>query len=412
MNYSRVKGIEEIISLIKRIPKTPDNEKTLSIPIVEILQLSTRAINILSQAGIKILSDFLLINPEKLCTARNIGDKTICEIREAVEAQLASATNANIKKRFLKKEVQSMDVKADKLSISKAEISEEEGCNENRPNLCTIGCSVKHPTWGIGVIRDYCGKKGDEKITVDFQDIGLKKLAVKFANLENIATVNGIVRTDDHFETPASEESTLKELKESEEPLSEKLNGLKNITFDEKLSNVPIEKLGLTTRSFNALKRAGCTTTRDIVDILQRKKIASIGRISTIDIKNAIGMIQTYSQPVNENPSDILHTDRHFETPALKEPTFEELSFDENLLNMPIEELDLTERSFSALQRAGCKTIRDIVDFGLDTFKRKKVKNLGRKSIANIKNAILTVGARTQSIKEKSFSEAIESISI
>ncbi len=103
MNYSRVKGIEEIISLIKRIPKTPDNEKTLSIPIVEILQLSTRAINILSQAGIKILSDFLLINPEKLCTARNIGDKTICEIREAVEAQLASATNANIKKRFLKK---------------------------------------------------------------------------------------------------------------------------------------------------------------------------------------------------------------------------------------------------------------------------------------------------------------------
>jgi len=307
-----------------------------------------------------------------------------------------------------------MDGKANKPSISKTVISKEEGCYENQPNLYAVGCLVKHPTWGVGVIRDCFGKKGDVKIIVDFQDIGPKKLAAKFANLENITTINSIVRADDHFEKSALEESTFEELKESEEPLSEKLNGLKGFTFDERLTNMPIEKLGLTKRIFNALKRAGCRTTRDIVDILQRNKIANIGRMSTIDIKNiknAIGMIQTYSQPVNEISADIVHKDRHFETPALKEPTFEEsvkASFDENSLNTLIEELDLTVRAFNVLKRNDFKTIGNIMDFGFAALLRKT--KLGRKSIANIKHAILMVKTQTQSINEISFSESIEHI--
>ena len=87
MTYSKTKRIEETISLIRGITKTPGSEKLLSIPIVDMLQLSTRTVNILSQAGIKLLCDLLLINPEKVYTAKNIGHKTICEIREAVEAQ-------------------------------------------------------------------------------------------------------------------------------------------------------------------------------------------------------------------------------------------------------------------------------------------------------------------------------------
>lgn len=124
-------------------------------------------------------------------------------------------------------------------------------------------------------------------------------------------------------------------------------------------------------------------------------------------------MIQTCSQPVNEIPSDIVHTNRHFETPALKEPTFEELvkaSFDENLLNTPIEELDLTVRAFNGLKVAGLNTIKDIINCRLDTLQRKRITNLGRKSIGVIKKAILTMQTQTKSKNEMSFTEAVESI--
>lgn len=49
-----------------------------------------------------------------------------------------------------------------------------------------VGCRVKHPSWGIGVVRDCCEEGNDTKLTVNFPGIGLKRLAVKYANLERI----------------------------------------------------------------------------------------------------------------------------------------------------------------------------------------------------------------------------------
>lgn len=49
-----------------------------------------------------------------------------------------------------------------------------------------VGCKVKHPSWGIGIVRD-CEEDGDNtKITVSFAGVGLKRLIAKFANLERI----------------------------------------------------------------------------------------------------------------------------------------------------------------------------------------------------------------------------------
>lgn len=50
----------------------------------------------------------------------------------------------------------------------------------------SAGSRVKHPMWGVGVVRDCYGDGDDQKITVNFPNIGLKRLAVKFANLEKI----------------------------------------------------------------------------------------------------------------------------------------------------------------------------------------------------------------------------------
>jgi DNA helicase-2/ATP-dependent DNA helicase PcrA len=50
----------------------------------------------------------------------------------------------------------------------------------------SIGARVKHPKWGIGVVRDFTGSGDDQKVTVNFPAIGVKRLALKFANLEKV----------------------------------------------------------------------------------------------------------------------------------------------------------------------------------------------------------------------------------
>lgn len=49
-----------------------------------------------------------------------------------------------------------------------------------------VGARVKHPKWGVGVVRDCYGDGEEQKITVNFPVIGVKRLALKFANLERI----------------------------------------------------------------------------------------------------------------------------------------------------------------------------------------------------------------------------------
>lgn len=50
----------------------------------------------------------------------------------------------------------------------------------------TAGCRVRHPIWGIGVVRDCYGDGDEQKVTVNFPNIGVKRLLVKYANLEKI----------------------------------------------------------------------------------------------------------------------------------------------------------------------------------------------------------------------------------
>jgi DNA helicase-2/ATP-dependent DNA helicase PcrA len=50
----------------------------------------------------------------------------------------------------------------------------------------STGCRVKHPVWGIGVIRDCYGNGDDQKVMVNFPNIGLKRLSLRLANLTKI----------------------------------------------------------------------------------------------------------------------------------------------------------------------------------------------------------------------------------
>jgi len=50
----------------------------------------------------------------------------------------------------------------------------------------SAGCRVKHPVWGVGVVRDCYGDGEDQKVMVNFPQIGMKRLSLKLANLTKI----------------------------------------------------------------------------------------------------------------------------------------------------------------------------------------------------------------------------------
>ncbi len=48
------------------------------------------------------------------------------------------------------------------------------------------GVRVKHPKWGLGVVRDCYGDCDDPRVMVNFSSVGVKRLSLKFANLEKL----------------------------------------------------------------------------------------------------------------------------------------------------------------------------------------------------------------------------------
>jgi DNA-directed RNA polymerase subunit alpha len=70
----------------------------------------------------------------------------------------------------------------------------------------------------------------------------------------------------------------------------------------------------------------------------------------------------------------------------------------EKVLEMTIEELDLSVRSFNCLKRAGINTVEDLVDKTEDEM--MKVRNLGRKSLEEVMNKLNAMGLSLQKNEE------------
>ena len=62
----------------------------------------------------------------------------------------------------------------------------------------------------------------------------------------------------------------------------------------------------------------------------------------------------------------------------------------EKVLEMTIEELDLSVRSFNCLKRAGINTVEDLI--GKSEEDMMKVRNLGRKSLEEVINKLNGLG--------------------
>ena len=62
----------------------------------------------------------------------------------------------------------------------------------------------------------------------------------------------------------------------------------------------------------------------------------------------------------------------------------------ERLLEMTIEELDLSVRSYNCLKRAGIQTVQDLAAKSEDDM--IKVRNLGKKSLKEVKEKLVELG--------------------
>ena len=72
-----------------------------------------------------------------------------------------------------------------------------------------------------------------------------------------------------------------------------------------------------------------------------------------------------------------------------------------DLWNMSIDELNLTVRSRNGLMRCGANTIGKVSDLIMSEKGISSVRNLGRKSIAEIKTALLAEGYRQLNPREQ-----------
>lgn len=71
----------------------------------------------------------------------------------------------------------------------------------------------------------------------------------------------------------------------------------------------------------------------------------------------------------------------------------------EKLLEMTIEELDLSVRSFNCLKRAGINTVEDLISKSEEEM--MKVRNLGKKSFEEVKEKLASLGLQLSSEEEK-----------
>ena len=62
----------------------------------------------------------------------------------------------------------------------------------------------------------------------------------------------------------------------------------------------------------------------------------------------------------------------------------------EKVLEMPIEELELSVRSYNCLKRAGISTVEDLANKSQEDM--MKVRNLGKKSLDEVTNKLIALG--------------------
>lgn len=145
-----------------------------------------------------------------------------------------------------------------------------------------------------------------------------------------------------------------------------------------------IDEIELTSRSRNCLKELGIQTLEDLVRYTEAdlKKAKNFGETSLEDVKDALarhGLSLGMLPP--KRPEEVL---------AGAETGEETTAVDQTILDKPIEELEISGRVRSALEKLGLRTVRDLTERTPEDLTR--MKNFGKKSLQEVEAALAKLG--------------------
>ena len=147
-----------------------------------------------------------------------------------------------------------------------------------------------------------------------------------------------------------------------------------------------------------------CGVTRERIRQIEAKAIRKLRHPSRVNMMKAVPLTELQAQytEYKKLESDYEWLKKAFETltaqkaePGVIIPMAEQAV----VLETPLENLDLSVRSYYYLRRAGVKTMRDIAEMTED--KLMKVRNLGRKSLQEIKDKLAEYGLTLKGEEEQ-----------
>ena len=140
--------------------------------------------------------------------------------------------------------------------------------------------------------------------------------------------------------------------------------------FKEKVLSMKVEELDFSSRTLNALKRSGINTVEEVISYTEDEiiKVRNIGETGFAEIwKKLHGLGLAFRE------RDIYTMGMLLERPEVK---------GEKVLEMTIEELDFSVRTYTCLKRAGINTVDDLLQRTESDM--IKIKNLGKKSLEEV----------------------------
>ena len=140
--------------------------------------------------------------------------------------------------------------------------------------------------------------------------------------------------------------------------------------FKEKVLSMRVEELDFSSRTQNALMRAGINTVEEIISYTEDEiiKVRNIGETGFAEIWKKL-----HSLGLSFREREIYTMGMLIERPEVK---------GEKVLEMTIEELDFSVRTYTCLKRAGINTVDDLLQRTESDM--IKIRNLGRKSLEEV----------------------------
>lgn len=213
-------------------------------------------------------------------------------------------------------------------------------------------------------------------------------------NIENLSELVDICKTIEKYGSTriSDEEKEKKDIEGQIEDLQSQIE----------VGNIPIEKLDLTIREYNNLRRAGIQTVQDIIDYDEKYEGYGLEKIRNLSSRGANEIrrkIEIYRIILEDDSIEI-------EDSQEISPEEEERLARERILETSVKELDLSARSFNHLYGAGIYKLSNLI------YKSKKellkVSGIGKESVDEIISKLSEYGIVFNQYGELDFEDTQE----